>query len=124
MTIEGAGEKPGFVPLDMLLKKAPTPHLASNQEYELTLTTGRRMSGASQSGGSFGVLRQFVRRPQSVETCEMCSQKLAENHQHLLDLVSRKLICACNACAILFGNQSQHKYKRVRGEFASYRTSA
>jgi hypothetical protein len=43
----------------------------------------------------------------------MCSQELAAGHQHLLDPFSRKLICACEACAILFSNQGQTKYKRV-----------
>ena len=38
---------------------------------------------------------------------------LAASHQHLLDPVSRKLICACDACAILFSSQGQTKYKRV-----------
>lgn len=41
----------------------------------------------------------------------MCSRELAEVHQHLLEPVNRKLICACDACAILFNNQT--KYKRV-----------
>jgi len=71
------------------------------------------MSGGSQPGSAFGVLRQFVRRPSSVETCEMCSLELTSSHQHLLDPNSRKLICACDACAILFGNQGQTKFKRV-----------
>lgn len=43
----------------------------------------------------------------------MCSKELAVSHQHLLDPVSRKLICACDACAILFSGQGQAKYKRV-----------
>jgi hypothetical protein len=43
----------------------------------------------------------------------MCSLELASIHQHLLEPISRKLICACDACAILFGNQGQTKYKRV-----------
>jgi hypothetical protein len=43
----------------------------------------------------------------------MCSKVLAERHQHLLDSVSRKMICACDACAILFSNQGQTKYKRI-----------
>lgn len=71
------------------------------------------MSGAAQSGKSFGVLRQFIRRTSGVETCEMCSQELANNHQHLLDPLSRKLVCACDGCAILFNNLGQTKYKRV-----------
>ena len=34
-------------------------------------------------------------------------------HQHLLDPISRKLMCACDACAMLFSNRSDAKYKRV-----------
>ena len=43
----------------------------------------------------------------------MCSRELADSHQHLLEPVSRKLMCACDACAILFSSQGQTKYKRV-----------
>jgi hypothetical protein len=71
------------------------------------------LSGTAQTGGSFGVLRQFVRRPSTVEACEMCSRELAASHQHLLEPVSRKLMCACDACAILFSSQGQTKFKRV-----------
>jgi Family of unknown function (DUF5947) len=62
---------------------------------------------------NFDVLRRFVRRPSTAERCDMCSQELAPSHQHLLEPVNRKLICACDACAILFGNQGQTKFKRV-----------
>lgn len=71
------------------------------------------MSETSQSSSAFGVLGRFVRRPSSLESCEMCSKELAPIHQHLLDPASRKLICACDACSILFSNQGQTKYKRV-----------
>jgi hypothetical protein len=43
----------------------------------------------------------------------MCSKELASSHQHLLEPLSRKLMCACDACAILFDSQGQTKYKRV-----------
>jgi hypothetical protein len=62
---------------------------------------------------AFGFLRQFVRRRDPVETCEMCAAHLGEPHQHLLDPAIRKLICACDACAILFANQTAKHYKRV-----------
>jgi len=68
---------------------------------------------AQAAGNAFGALRRFVRRPTSAETCELCSKELAATHQHLLEPVNRKLICACDACAILFSNQGQTKYKRV-----------
>jgi hypothetical protein len=63
------------------------------------------------SAGSLGVLRQFVRRPSLAESCEMCSKELRSEHQHLLEPQTRKLICTCDACAILFSGQT--KYKRV-----------
>ena len=43
----------------------------------------------------------------------MCSRELAAEHAHLLETVSRKLICACEACAILFGGNQNLKFKRV-----------
>jgi hypothetical protein len=71
------------------------------------------VSEAEHAGTSFGVLRQFVRRPTSVERCEMCSRPLGPGHQHLLEPAGRKLVCACDACAILFDNGGKAKYKRV-----------
>ncbi len=71
------------------------------------------MSEPSRTGGSLVGLRQFLRRPSSGEFCEMCHKDLAANHQHLLEPASRKLLCACDACAILFSSQGQTKCKRV-----------
>jgi hypothetical protein len=71
------------------------------------------VSETQQAARSFDLLRRFVRRPSTAERCEMCSAELVADHQHLLEPASRKLICACDACAILFNNQGQAKYKRV-----------
>jgi hypothetical protein len=68
----------------------------------------------SSPSASFGVLRQFVRRSKPRETCELCSLELAPTHQHLLEPVARKLICACDACAILFSSQVPVENKRVK----------
>ena len=67
----------------------------------------------SQQDNAFAALRQFARRRKAVERCEMCSLELGEEHEHLVEPVNRKLICACQACAILFEGQSGTKYKRV-----------
>lgn len=61
----------------------------------------------------FAALRQFARKRTAVERCEMCSRELAEDHEHLVEPVNRKLICACQACAILFESQTGTRYKRV-----------
>src|ERR1700677_5256548 len=62
---------------------------------------------------AFATLRQFARKRAPVERCEMCSRELAPEHEHLVEPASRKLICACEACAILLDGQSGTKYKRV-----------
>jgi hypothetical protein len=36
------------------------------------------------------------------ESCELCSAPLDPRHRHLLDLRSRELMCACQACSLLF----------------------
>jgi hypothetical protein len=68
-------------------------------------------SGAAPS--AFGALRQFARRSLPEEQCELCSAGLPHNHQHLLALDSRQLLCACDACALLFIRPDAGKYRRV-----------
>jgi hypothetical protein len=58
-------------------------------------------------------LRQFVSTPPDVERCDLCSNAVPEQHQHLIDPQSRRLLCACDACAILFGSGGETKYRRV-----------
>jgi Family of unknown function (DUF5947) len=68
---------------------------------------------ASSQSSAFAMLRQLARKRASVERCEMCSEELAPDHEHLVEPHNRRLICACGACAILFEGQSGTKYKRV-----------
>jgi hypothetical protein len=66
---------------------------------------------------AFGTLRQFTRARRSasraVEQCELCSAGLAQEHPHLVELTSRQILCACDACAMLFDGMEKSKYKRV-----------
>ena len=71
------------------------------------------MSSTKSGQNPFATLRQFVRQRAPVEMCEMCSKQLASDHQHLIEPSSRKLLCACDACAILFSGQAGTRYKRV-----------
>jgi hypothetical protein len=58
-------------------------------------------------------LGQFAARRPPVEKCELCAAELGDDHPHLVDPKARKLLCACPACALLFGSQAGSKYKRV-----------
>jgi hypothetical protein len=61
---------------------------------------------------AFGALRQFIRRKKDVVRCELCSAEVAADHPHLIETGSRKLLCTCKACAILFSGMGT-KYKCV-----------
>jgi hypothetical protein len=58
-------------------------------------------------------LRRFVRPRAARERCELCGTDLAEHHPHLVELATRRLQCACEACAVLFSGAGATKYRRV-----------
>ena len=66
-----------------------------------------------QQDKAFATLRQLARKRTTAERCDMCSQELAHEHEHLVEPANRRLICACGACAILFEGQAGAKFKRV-----------
>jgi hypothetical protein len=36
------------------------------------------------------------------ERCDLCGEAVAPEHRHLVDVESRRLLCACRACTLLF----------------------
>ena len=70
-------------------------------------------SPAAGNESAFAVLRQFARKRRVGEVCELCSSGLATEHQHLIEPAARKLVCVCEACAILFSSQASSRFRRV-----------
>ncbi len=66
---------------------------------------------------AFGAIRQFTRArraaSRTLERCELCSDGLHHEHPHLVELATRQILCACDACALLFDGLEKSKYKRV-----------
>lgn len=60
----------------------------------------------------FHKLQAFLRQGPPQERCDLCATAVPPAHQHLLDPESRALICACEACAILFST-TDAKFRRV-----------
>jgi hypothetical protein len=60
----------------------------------------------------FHKLQELVRQKPPRERCDLCATPLPSDHQHLLEPASRALVCACEACAILFST-SDAKFRRV-----------
>ena len=40
--------------------------------------------------------------PSPYERCEMCAAPVADEHQHVVNVASRSLLCTCRACYLLF----------------------
>ena len=73
-----------------------------------------KMEQVRDTSEAFETLRQFARKPRrSAERCELCGSDLQTQHPHLIELAQRKLMCSCDACALLFGDRAGAKYKRV-----------
>ena len=80
-----------------------------NNETEI----GKRQSEIDNAQTPFAVLRKFVKPRAKVERCEMCSATLPPEHEHLVEPATRQMVCACQACAILFSGKGGLKYRRV-----------
>lgn len=48
-----------------------------------------------------------------VERCALCSAELAHDHRHLIDVKTRLLSCACEACALLFAHRGESNLRSV-----------
>ena len=65
--------------------------------------------------GQFSIasLRRFMPQRAPAEQCDLCGSAVAAEHEHLVEPETRKLLCACPACAVLFSAQTGTKYRRV-----------
>jgi hypothetical protein len=71
---------------------------------------------APVNGGQRPALPAFTTRhleAEPDERCELCGRGLAPDHEHLLEPAARRLLCSCEACALLFGGQQDQRYRRV-----------
>jgi hypothetical protein len=68
------------------------------------------------SSSTFATLRRFARSKRPLEQCELCAAPLAHEHPHLVQPASRQIVCACEACAMLFDGMPAGKYRRVSRE--------
>jgi hypothetical protein len=85
------------------------------------------MSENSQPGDVFENLRRFMRprdghggrRTESAERCGLCGAFVGQAHHHLLDLKSRKVVCGCEPCTILFSDRAAGGYRRIPTDIQS-----
>jgi hypothetical protein len=50
--------------------------------------------------------RSTVAREAAAERCDLCGLPIPSEHRHLLDVGNRELMCACQACSLLFASDA------------------
>jgi Family of unknown function (DUF5947) len=55
------------------------------------------------------------------ERCEMCSEDIADEHQHVVNVEGRQLMCVCRGCYLLFTDSTaQLRYRSVPDRYLHF----
>ncbi|HWF30592.1 MAG TPA: DUF5947 family protein [Mycobacterium sp.] len=67
-------------------------------------------------------IRNNRQTPESAgERCEMCSESIAGEHQHVVNVAGRQLMCVCRACYLLFtDNNADLRYRAVPDRYLAF----
>jgi hypothetical protein len=65
-------------------------------------------------------IRKAPPRPRPGERCEMCAEQLPDEHQHVVNVESRSLMCTCRGCWLLFTSDGAAggRYRSVPDRYA------
>src|SRR5919205_1661637 len=81
--------------------------------------------GNRKAFSAFSSLRRFAQEESektakeaaeaAQERCELCSEPIPPEHRHLLNVSTREIMCACQACSILFDREaaSEGRYRLI-----------
>jgi len=77
------------------------------------------------TGGAYDVLARIRANrsaPQPAgERCEMCSESIADEHQHVVNLEGRQLMCVCRGCYLLFTDTTaQLRYRAIPDRYLTF----
>ena len=70
-----------------------------------------------------GLRRVVTSRPPPMagERCEMCAEPIGSEHQHVVNLESRGLLCTCRSCYLLFtAENAELRYRAVPDRYLSF----
>lgn len=76
-------------------------------------------------GGAYDVLARIRANraaPQPAgERCEMCSESIAEEHQHVVNVEGRQLMCVCRGCYLLFiDTDAELRYRAIPDRYLTF----
>jgi hypothetical protein len=75
--------------------------------------------------GAFDVLARIRANrgaPQPAgERCEMCSETIADEHQHVVNLEGRQLMCVCRGCYLLFTDtEAELRFRAIPDRYLAF----
>jgi hypothetical protein len=68
---------------------------------------------SSAPSGAVALLRRVAQARRPGEQCELCGAALAAAHRHLFEAATRKIVCACHPCALLFQSTPAARWKLI-----------
>lgn len=61
------------------------------------------------------------RQEQAGEQCEMCAESIADEHQHVVNVAGRQLMCVCRGCYLLFTDpHAELRYRAVPDRYLAF----
>jgi hypothetical protein len=77
------------------------------------------------TGGTYDVLARIRANrgaPQPAgERCEMCAEPIADEHQHVVNVEGRQLMCVCRGCYLLFTDSTaQLRYRAIPDRYLAF----
>jgi Family of unknown function (DUF5947) len=79
------------------------------------------MTGPGNPLAVLGRVRGSRPAPSPRERCEMCAEDIGERHSHVVDVVSRGLMCTCRPCYLLFtADGAELRYRAVPDRYLSF----
>lgn len=72
----------------------------------------------------YDVLTRITSRRQpepAGERCEMCAESIADEHQHVVNVAGRQLMCVCRGCYLLFTDpHAELRYRAVPDRYLAF----
>ena len=80
------------------------------------------MTGASSPFEVLSRITSNRRAPEPAgERCEMCSELIPDEHQHVVNVAGRQLMCVCRACYLLFtDSHADLRYRSVPDRYLAF----
>ncbi len=90
----------------------------------MTSASSNESTATGNGQSPLSVLRRIATRPPPAardETCDMCAEEIGAEHQHVVDIESRQLMCTCRGCYLLFATPDAHqRYRAVPDTYLSF----